>query len=306
MRVKNDFIKNWQTYLLGLPALILFVIFTIVPLYGIIIAFQNYNVLDGYASPWQTPLFANFEFFFKSVDFGRTTRNVFLFNTFGLVFGTSVTLTFALLLNEVFSNFAKKFYQSVLFLPYFLSLVVLGKLVSMMTNFENGVINNIIKLFGGTPQNFDSMTWPWFFIVHLASTWHGIGYGLILYLATLSGIDETLYEAAKIDGAGRFKQITKITLPMLTPLIMLNFLLSVGRIFNGDFLLIQSIVGFNTAALTWTDNIETFIYRSMMQTVPPRYGMMTAVGLYQSILGCVLIFASNFIVKRINKDYALF
>lgn len=306
MATKNDLIKNWQTYLFSVPALICFIVFTIIPLYGLVIAFQDYSILDGYSSPWIKPIFANFEFYFKSVDFARTTRNVFMFNIFGLIFGTSITLTFSLMLNEIFSAFAKRFYQSILFLPYFLSVVVLGKLVMMMTDYDSGVLNQVIVLFGGSPKNWDAMTWPWFFIVHLANTWRGLGYGLILYLATMSGIDETLYEAAKIDGAGRWKQLFHITLPMLVPLIFLNFLLSVGRIFNGDFLLIHSIVGYNTAALTYTDNIETFIYRSLMQTVPPRYGMMTAVGLYQTVLGCILIFLSNFIVKKINPDYSLF
>lgn len=306
---KLDLIANWQAYLLSAPAIILFFIFSYLPLPGIVIAFKDFNVYDGiWGSPWIEPIFSNFEFYFTSTFFGQTLRNTFLLNFLNLVLGTSLSLAAAIMLHEIFNKHFKKIYQSILFLPYFFSVILLGKLVTMFTDSNTGLINSLLTAFGMAPVVWTDVSWIWLPIVVFVFLWKNIGYSLIIYLASISGIDAEIYEAAEIDGAGRWQQILRITLPMLWPSVVMLVLLSIGRIFYGDFQLVYAIIGNDVDMLKYTDIIETFLYRSVMEpsTGVPQYAMSTAIGLFQTLLGLITIFLSNFAVKKYNKDYALF
>jgi ABC-type polysaccharide transport system permease subunit len=302
-------VRNWQLYLLGLPALVLFVLFAYLPLRGVVIAFKDFSMTDGsiFNSPWIDPWYANFEAFFTGPQVFRVTRNVLVTNLFNMAFGTVVVLFFTICISEVFHAKMKKFYQSVLFLPFFLSFVVLGRLVQMLTDIDKGLLNVIIRFLGGENVSWTTLTWQWVFFLALVGTWRGLGYSMVIYLASLSGIPEELYEAAKIDGAGRMQMIRFITLPMLTATICIVLLLNVGRIFYGDFQMVQAVIGSTSLdMLKYTDNIETYLYRMTRLTQPPKYAMSTAVGIYQTLIGFIVIMLTNFIVKKINKDYALF
>lgn len=302
---KYDIIKNWQYYLMALPALVVFSVFCYLPMPGIVMAFKNFNFKLGiFASPWVG--FDNFKFYFTSVYFGRTTFNTFWINLNNMVVGTILTVLLAILLNEVRNKFAKRVYQNFLFLPYFVSAIVIGRFVGLLFNGEKGLVNQIITLFNGTPVDWGGTPGPWVAIIVGVFMWKGIGYGIIIYLAAIMGIDAELYEAASIDGATRLRQIRHITLPLLLPTIIILTLLGIGRIFYGDFQTIYAIVGDNGRLMPTTDIVETFLFRSIRTSVPPQFGMAAAVGLYQSVLGFMAIFGSNWLIKRYNPDYSLF
>lgn len=306
---KNELLRNYQSYLMALPAVVIFFLFSYLPLPGIIMAFKDFNLGDGiFGSAWSDPLFANFQFYFESPYFWQTTRNTLVINLLNMFFGTTLSIAFAIMLNELLTKRVKKAYQSILFLPYFFSVVLLGKLVTMFTDYNNGVLNSMMEAFGSGPINWESLSGFWIFVVVFVFVWKNVGYSLIVYLVSINGVDTGIYESAEIDGAGRWKQIWHITLPMLKPTIVILFLMSIGRVFYGDFQLIFAISGNDVNKLVYTDIIETFLYRSVMDppTGMPQYAMSTAIGIYQTLLGLVTIFLSNFIAKKINEDYALF
>lgn len=302
---KFDVIKNWQYYLMTLPALAIFFVFAYLPMPGIVMAFKNFNFKLGiFGSSWSG--FQNFKFYFNSVYFGRTTFNTFWININSMVIGTILTVTLAILLNEIKNKYLKKIYQNILFLPFFISAIVIGRFVGLLFNNDKGIINQIITLFHGTAIDWYSNPAPWVAIIIGVFQWKGIGYGIIIYLAAIMSIDEQLYEAASIDGATRIKQIFHITIPLLLPTIIILALLGIGRIFYGDFQTIYAIVGDNGRIMASTDIVETFLFRSIRTSVPPQFGMAAAVGLYQSVLGFIAIFGSNWLIKKYNPDYSLF
>lgn len=300
-----DIVKNWMYYLLILPAIALYFIFAYMPMPGIILAFKDFNFSDGiFGSKWIG--FENFKAFFTSSFFWRTTRNTFVINILNLIFSTSSAVIFAILINELFSHRAKKLYQSILFLPTFFSVLLIGRFVGLIFSDDKGILNNLLVSLGLKAIPWYQSPKYWIPIIIFVYIWKGVGYGLIVYLASILNIDEELYEAATIDGAGRIKQIFTITLPLLKPTIITLVLLSIGRMFYGDFQMIYAIVGnTNPDLLESLDIIETYLYRSVTSG-NINYGMATAVGLYQTVLGFIFIFGSNYCIKKINKDYALF
>ena len=304
-KIKSNLLKYWFFYLLLLPAVILYFVFAYMPMPGVVLAFKNFNFSDGiWKSPWVG--LENFYSFFQSKFFLTTTRNTLIINFLNLIVGTSSAIFFALLLNELFADRMKKLYQSILFLPTFFSVLLIGRFVNLVFNDERGILNNFLTSIG-----LESIPWYqspqyWIPIIIFVYVWKGVGYGLIIYLAGMVNIDEDLYEAAAIDGAGKLQMIFKITLPLIKPTIITMVLLSVGRMFYGDFQMIYAIVGTsNPDLLESLDIIETYLYRSVMQG-NINYGLATAIGLYQTLLGFIFIFGTNTIIKRINKDYALF
>ncbi len=302
---KFDVVKHWQYYLMALPALLVFSVFTYLPMPGIIMAFKDFNFTLGiFKSPWNG--IENFKFYFSSVYFGRTTFNTFWINFNNMLVGTILTVTLAILLNEVRNKYAKRLYQNFLFLPYFISAIVVGRFVGLLFNSNKGLVNQLITFFHGIPIDWSSTPAPWVAIIVGAIQWKGIGYGIIIYLAAIIGIDSELYEAASIDGASKFRQIRYITMPLLVPTIIILTLLGIGRIFYGDFQTIYAIVGDNGRLMPTTDIVETFLFRSIRTSVPPQFGMAAAVGLYQSLLGFLAIFGSNWLIKKYNPDYSLF
>ncbi|MBM7567772.1 ABC transporter permease [Paenibacillus sacheonensis] len=295
--------RNYPYYLMMVPAALIMFVFSYLPMPGMIVAFQDFNFVDKFKSPFVG--WDNFKFFFTSSYAYRTTFNTIFINLNYLVWTTFVSVLFAILLNEIRSKLATKFYQNMMFLPYFFSAVVVGKLVTdIVFSDQNGIANQIIHLFGHEPIVWSQVSGPWGWIIIGTHIWKTAGYSSIIYLASIAGIDDHLYEAASLDGATRWQQIRTITLPMLTPVIIIMTLLSIGGMLRGDFDTIYSIVGDNGLLFAHTDVIDTYIFRAIKQAAD--FGPTAAVGLYQSVVGFILVFGSNALVKRYNKDSALF
>ncbi len=295
--------RNWGYYLMIVPAAAILFLFAYLPLPGIIVAFQNFNFVDKFQSEFVG--LDNFKFYFSSVYFARTTLNTIFLNAASIVLGTFISVSVAIILNEIRNGVAKKFYQNAMFLPYFFSAVVIGKLVTKIVfSDQMGIANQIVALFGGDPIVWSQIAEPWPWIIIFTGIWKGTGYSSIVYLASITGIDEQLYEAASLDGATRWQQIKAITLPMLTPTIITLLLLSIGGMLRGDFGTIYSIIGDNGLLFKYTDVIDTYIFRAIKQAAD--FGPTAAVSLYQSVVGFILVWGSNQLVKLYDKDSALF
>lgn len=296
--------RNRAYYAMAIPGITLLFIFAYLPYPGIIIAFKNFNPLKGiWGSPWSG--FENFKFFLTNGDFLRITFNTVWINFNTILWGTILAVVFALFLNEIKNESAKKWFQSLLFLPYFFSFVIVGKLVLLIFKNDHGVANEIIQFFHGEAISWYVEPSYWVKIITSASIWKNVGYAVIIYLATITGIDEEMLEAASLDGASRVQKIRYILIPNLVPTIIILTLLSIGRIFFGDFALIYAIVENNGSLFPTTDVIDTYIYRALING-GQEYGMITAVGLCQSIVGFIVVVGSNWLVKLNNKDNSLF
>jgi putative aldouronate transport system permease protein len=210
----------------------------------------------------------------------------------------------ALLLNEITSKVYKKFSQTLIFMPYFVSYVILAVLVYNIFSYDNGLLNNILGFFGQPKFSAYTTTGIWKYVLIFFNQWKGLGYGVVVYLAAITGISDEYYEAAKIDGASHWQEIRYISMPLLKPTVIVITLFAVGRIMKGQFELFYQIIGVNGVLYNSTDIIDTYVFRSLTQTFD--VGMGTAAGVYQSVFGLILIVTVNGIVKRINPDYALF
>jgi putative aldouronate transport system permease protein len=287
-----------------LPGVLFLLINNYLPMFGTVIAFKNINYEDGIlGSPWVG--FSNFQFLFTNTDAWTITRNTILYNlvfiTSNLVLGVSV----AVMLNELRTRLFAKMYQSVMFLPYFLSAVVVGYLGYSLLNQEYGFINQTIL----KPLGIEGISWYaepkyWPFILPLVQIWKNIGYASIIYLAAIIGIDGEYYEAAVIDGASKWQQITRITIPLLKPMMIILTLLAVGHILNADFGLFYQVPLDAGALYSTTNVIDTYVYRALLRMND--IGMSSAAGLYQAFVGFIVVLGSNFLVRRINKENALF
>lgn len=221
-----------------------------------------------------------------------------------IVFTTAAAVLIALMFNEIRNKYFKRISQSLIFLPYFMSWIVIGMIVQSLFGGEEPMINVWLHNIGMEPVNwmFESSLWP--YILTVIRVWQGAGYLSIIFLAAITGISEDLYEAARIDGASKLQIVTRITLPLLLPTIMIMTLLAVGKIFNGDFAMIYAIIGDNSMLYPTTDVIDTFVFRSMRQLHD--FGMSSAVGLFQSIMGLIFVIAANWVTRRVSKESALF
>ncbi|WP_376769519.1 ABC transporter permease [Paenibacillus plantarum] len=303
MPVKT-FRAYWVFYLMLLPASVVLLINNYLPMFGIIIAFKNINLTDGIlGSPWIG--LDNFTYLFKTNDAWIITRNTLLYNALFIVLNIVIGVSFAIMLNELRSRLLSKFFQSTMFLPYFLSAIVTSYLVFGFLGTEHGFINNtLLPFIGLKPISWYSEPQYWPYILSFVHTWKTIGYSTVMYLAVIIGIDHEYYEAATLDGASKWKQMIHITLPSLVPIIIILALLAIGRIFYTDFGLFFQ-VPLNSGSLFSTTNvIDTYVYRTFITLGD--IGMSTAAGLYQSLVGFVMVFFSNYIVRRINKENALF
>ncbi|MCL6459244.1 MAG: ABC transporter permease subunit [Gorillibacterium sp.] len=302
--VARELWKNRSYYLMALPAALLLFAFCYLPYPGIIIAFKNFNPVKGiFGSPWSGV--DNFKFFLSNGDFLRITFNTLWINFNQLVWGTILAVGFAILLNEIKSGLAKKWFQSVLFLPYFFSFVIVGKLILIIFKNDGGLANELLQFFHVQPIEWYTSSQYWVKIIVATTVWKNVGYSVIIYLATITGIDEEMLEAASLDGASRLQKIRYILIPNLIPTIIIMTLLAIGRIFFGDFALIYAIIENNGLLYSTTDVIDTYIYRALING-GQEYGMITAIGICQSILGFVVVVGSNLAVKRYDKDYTLF
>ena len=295
---------NWPYYLMALPAIAVAFLVSYLPYPGIIIAFQDFHFRRGIRGSDFVGL-ANFRFYFESIVFVRTTVNTLLINFLSMIFLHLVAVTIAIMLNEMRKKMAVRVYQNVIFFPHFLSAVIVGHLlIHVLFPTSAGVVNRMIEAFGGERFPWLLTPEPWLAIVVGANVWRGMGFTSIIYLATIAGIDEEMYEAAGLDGAGRLRKLWHITLPMLIPAMCMLVLLSIGTIMFGDFGFIHSIVDPNPMLISRLDIIETYVFRAIRETVD--FGTAAAVGLYQSLVGFVLVVVANWVAKRIDKDYALF
>ena len=301
---KRKILKYWPVYLMMLPGLAYLVINNYLPMPGIVVAFKNYNARDGiYGSPWAG--FQNFRYLFTTNDAWVITRNTILYNLAFILVNTILAIFVAILLSEMRAKRFKKFGQSAILLPYLISWVIVSYLVFAFLSGSNGFVNNtILPLLGKDAINWYSKARNWPPIIIFANAWKTVGYSCIIYLAAIMGIDRGYYEASAIDGAGKWKQIWYITLPMLKPTVIVLTLLSIGRIFYSDFGLFYQ-VPMNTGALFSTTNtIDTYVYRGLIQL--NNISMSAAAGLYQSLVGFILVMGSNMIVRKVDPENALF
>lgn len=289
--------------LMCVPAIVFFLIFSYAPMPGVWIAFTNFNYRDGiFGSPFVG--LRNFEFLAKSGQLWLLTRNTILYNIAFILIGNLLQIALAVMVNEIRSRYFKKVSQALMFLPYFVSVVLIGVIAFNLLNYETGTLNNLIVQAGGDPIKLYSMAGAWPFIIILAHVWQSTGYGSIVYFAAIMGMDQSMFEAAAIDGASAWQRIVHIILPNLKPTFFILLLFSLGGIMRGNFGLFWNLVGNNAQLYATTDIIETAVYRMLLSQ--NNFTSSTAVGLYQSLFGFVLVLVVNWVLRRINPDYALF
>jgi len=301
-----EIIKNKSLYVMTLPAIAFFTLFSYLPMVGVYYAFTNYNFKAGlFGSPFVG--FKNFEFLFaggaNSIII-RITRNTVLYNLIFILIGNSLQVMTAVVLSELRNKLFKRVSQSVMFLPHFVSYIMVAVLAYNLFNYEYGLINNMVRSIGGKAINFYALPSAWWIIIPAVYFWKNIGYGMVIYLAAIMGIDREMYEAAEIDGANVFQMIGHITLPNLKPTFIILLLFSLGSILRGQFDLFYQLVGKNGMIYSATDIIDTYVYRSLTSNF--NIGLGTAAGLYQSLFGMVTVLTVNFIVRKVNPEYALF
>ncbi|MFS0726530.1 ABC transporter permease [Paenibacillus sp. 1P07SE] len=297
-------LKRHRTlYLMSVPALLMLLAFSYIPFAGIWMAFTDFNVVDGiFGSAFVG--FDNFKFFFDTGGMGwKVTYNTLFINFWGIILGILVPVSLAILLHEVRSVAFKKLTQSMMFFPYFISWVVVGAIVYGIFSTDVGVANRIMEMLGMDPIRWYSEPQYWKPIIILASVWKWSGYSSIIYLAAMANFDGSLYESAKVDGATKLQRILYLTLPMLKPTIIILTLMSVGRIFYGDFGMVYGIVGNNPVLIDEVSVIDTYVYQSM-RTLGFSYA--TAIGLFQSVMGLILVILANQTAKKINDGEGLF
>lgn len=299
----RELVKNKVLFLMLLPGMLVLLVNNYLPMFGIIIAFKDYNYSKGFwKSKWVG--FENFEYLFNSKAAFQITRNTILYNMAFILIAATIAVILAIIFNELLNRRMSKFYQSVMFLPYFLSWVVISYLVFALLSSDMGFINKTLIGSGMQPVDWyvDPRFWP--LIIILVNTWKWTGYDSIIYLAAIIGFDKSLYEAAAVDGASRFQQITKVMVPMLLPVITILTLIKVGRIFFTDFGLFYNIPRNSGPLYDVTNVIETYVFRALRQTGD--IGMASAAGFYQAIVGFIVVMTANYIVRKIDKDSSLF
>jgi putative aldouronate transport system permease protein len=301
---KRNARSNFALFLIALPGIAYLIINNYIPMFGIFLAFKNYSYVKGiFGSDWCG--FSNFEFLFKTKDAWIMTRNTILYNVAFIILGTIMAIFVAILMCELGERMRVKFFQAALLLPNLLSWVVIGFIAYAFLNADTGFINKTIL----TGLGIDPVTWyskaeAWPPILIIVNLWKNIGYQSIVYMAAISGIDKSIYEAAAIDGASKVKQIFKITLPMLKPTVTILTLMSIGRIFYSDFGLFYQVPQNSGALYSTTQTIDTYVYRGLMEL--NNVGMSSAAGLYQSLVGFVLVLIANAIVRKFDSENALF
>lgn len=311
VRAKKFNFDDLELILLSLPTVIWYAVFSFLPMFGVIIAFKNFRTVPGKGfigslidSEWAG--IENFLFLFKTPDTGIMLRNTVVYNLLFIVLGIAIPVTLAIMISNLYSQRYAKICQTAMFLPHFMSWVVASYFLFAFLSPDLGLLNNFIKALGGTPISWYSEEavgyWP--LILTIMNIWKGTGYGMVVYLATITGIDSTYYEAAVIDGASKWQQVTKITLPLLKSIIIIMFIMSVGRIFNSDIGLFYRVPrdsgSLNDATLT----IDVYVYRALRQM--GNIGMSSAAAFFQSVCGCITILIANSIVKKVDEESAFF
>ena len=296
--------------LLALPTSVWFFLFCYLPMFGIILAFKDYRIVEGsgfltslFKSEWVG--FENFAYFFGLRDFPMILRNTVLYNLVFIVLDIVLPVGLAIMISNIYSKRKSKVYQTLMFMPHFMSWVVVSYFVYAFLVTDKGLANALIRMFGGENINwyFEPDYWPWILVfMHI---WKGIGYSMVVYLASITGIDTSLYEAAVLDGASKWQQAKYITLPSLQSIIIMMFILAVGRIFSSDFGLFYQVT--QGAKQPLTSIVATFdvkIYQ-MLNSASVSIGKTSAASLFQSVIGCITILTANAIVRKVDKSSAL-
>lgn len=295
--------KNRVLFIMLVPAVVFVIIFSYIPLSGLVIAFKKFNYADGFFnSPWSG--LDNFRFFFISGKAWLITRNTIVFNLIFMAAGIFFEVLSAILIAEMSGRLFKKISQTFMFLPFFMSWVIVATFAYNIFNYEFGLLNTFLKGVGIEPVDIYSMPEMWIFLLPMFSIWKNTGYGSIVYLASIMGINSEMYEAAEIDGANVFKRIRYITLPQLTPTVIIMALLALGRILRGNFDMFYQLVGTSANLYAYTDIIDTYVFRSMVEGSD--FGMISAASFFQSVLCFLIIITANKLVKTVQKDYGLF
>ena len=295
----RKFRQDIPLYILALPGVIALLLFSYFPMAGIILVFKDYNFRGGiFGSPWADPITKNFRFFFNNISTAmRSTGLTVMYNLLFFIIGTIFAVAIAIMLSEIKGKFFIKISQSLMFLPYFISWMV-------MVNVDSGLVNQILISIGKEPIDFYAKPKTWIAILTIVNTWQSCGYTSIIYYGVLTGIDSSLYEAAKVDGATKLQCIRKITIPLLRPTIIILFLLSIGNMLKGNLNMIIGLTNLNPVLFPTTDLIDVFVYRSGVRNGEMAFA--SAISLYQSIFGFLLVITANKIAGKFDKDSTLF
>ena len=298
----RDFKKNLPLLILALPGLMCLILFRYFPMFGLILPFKNYEYSKGlFGSGWSG--LKNFEYLFKSRDVLSATMNTITYNLLFISLGTVIGLILALMLYELTAA-QVKIYQTVLYLPYFISWVVVAYIVNARFDMDFGYFNKILAYFGKETVMWYAEPDKWPPTIVLANLWKGMGNGALMYYAALIGISPEYYEAARIDGAGKLKQIFCISLPMIKNVIIVLCIINVGKIMHADFGLFYNLPMNSSVLYSKTDVLDTYVYRALMTMND--VGMSSAASFYQAVVGFILVVATNLIVKKIDPDSGLF
>lgn len=294
--------ESFTLLLFTLPVVIYLFVMNYIPMGGLIIAFKDYKVSKGiFASEWNG--FKNFEFFFKSQDLFTIVRNTVSYGIVFIILGIIAAVIVALLLFEVKKRYAVKLYQTVMILPHFLSWVIVSYIAYILLNPISGILNRAVETLGGTGNDWYSNPAYWPYILTLFNIWKSVGLNVIMYYAALMGVDESLYEAARIDGANKLQQSWYISIPEIVPVMMIVLILGVGGMFHSDFGLFYQLPKDIGVLYPTTDVIDTYIYRGLRTG---NLSITTAVGLIQSVVGCTMVVLTNLIVKKISPESSMF
>lgn len=296
--MKKRIKREWQMHVMLLPGIVLTFIFAYIPLYGLIIAFEKYNPGMGFSSPWVG--LQNFVYLFAQPNFIRTIWNSLYIAIFKILGGIVISVLFALLLNEIGNRVLKRVFQTLIYIPNFLSWVIMaGVMMDLLSS--DGLINRGLSSLGLHAVNFlgNPQVFPWTMIV--SDIWKGFGFGTVVYLAALTGIDPELYDAARVDGAKRIKQVRYITLPLLAPTIVLMLVLSLGGVMNAGFDQIYNL--YSPVVYETGDIIDTYVYR--LGIAQAQYSVGAAIGMFKSVISCILVGASYYLADKL-AHYRIF
>lgn len=295
--------------LLGLPTFIWYALFSFLPMFGIIIAFKKYKISPGdnflvSLLKSETVGFDNFKFFLKSNDFLMLLRNTLLYNLVFIILGILIPITLAIMISQLYSTKKSKIYQTMMFFPYFISWIVVSYFVYAFLSADKGLLNNIFIKLGLKTYNWYQEPEPWPFLLVIMNVWKSTGYSMVVYLASITSIDTTMYEAAVIDGASKWQQVKKITIPSIMPIIIIMFILNIGKIFYSDFGLFYQVTQripqplYNVAS-----TFDTYIYNALLNNMP--IGKNAAASFFQAIACLITILLANWIISRIDKDSSI-
>ena len=301
---KKKILSFLPLYFMMLPGFIYLIINNYIPMAGIVIAFKKYNVKKGiFGSDWVG--LSNFEYLFGTQDSLIIIRNTLLYNISFIIVNMVVGVILAIMITDVLNKKMRKIYQSSILIPFTISIVVVSYIVFAFLSQENGMLNkSILPFWGREAVNWYSEPKYWPGILIFVNCWKGVGYGTLLYIAAIVGIDKGFYEAARLDGASKWQEIRYITLPLIQPTVVTLLLLGIGRIFYSDFGLFYQVPQNSGALFTVTNTIDTYVYRGLIELGD--MSMSSAAGLYQSLIGFILVLGSNYLARKIDPEYALF